>query len=93
MNYYESYQQNYSQMFEKIKMILLEKGGCKASETGEAAFAILRSIREQETSLIKEKLNQTLSIKPTKSSRKTIEYIQNYLLGEMSSPWIAYLRC
>ncbi|RRD94670.1 WYL domain-containing protein [Clostridiales bacterium COT073_COT-073] len=84
INYYESYQNNNSQIFEKIKSVLQEKSNCQANEIGEVAFAILKSIREQADNLEKEKYDQTLSLKPTKASRKIIEYIQNFLLEQMT---------
>lgn len=84
INYYESYQDSNSRIFEKIKEVLLEKNSCKVNEIGEVAFAILKGVREQSDSSEKEKYDQTLSIKPTRASRKTIEYIQNFLLEQMT---------
>lgn len=85
INYYERYQSENSRLYEKIKGLLLDKMAQESVEAGELAQDILAKVREQrEESGVREKYNQTLSLKPTRASKKTVEYIQNFLLGQMT---------
>ena len=80
MNYYETYQADNSDIYEHIKAVVAENSGREDYEDSDIADRILRYIESRTNHLEGPKAEVTLSMKPTKSSRRAIGYIQDCLL-------------
>lgn len=90
MNYYQSYQESQSRLFDDIKETVIAKAGCSISLANDIASDILLSFDERTFHLDDQKLDVTLSMKPTARSAATIDLIQDhYVKGTTLS---AYFR-
>ncbi len=90
VNYYESYQADISDIYEHIKAVLTDSSDLEDYENADIADRILRYIESKTNRLEGPKAEVTLSIKPTRASRKAISYIQDCLLR--NSTLSAYFR-
>lgn len=80
VNYYESYQDKSNQMFERIKSILSEQQLLKVNHLESAAHELIQYIDTKTYHLESAKMDEVISLKPTRRSRQIINYIQQCLL-------------
>ena len=91
MNYYDNYNKNTSDTYEYIKKVL-DNLNIDQIDSSDATYQIVNFIQKQSLNLNNKKLDVTISIKPTKQSSSTIDYIQNFLLnGSTLSNWFRNL--
>ena len=80
VNYYEQFQENQSQLFNYINKTIINETDATDFEANDIASNILQYIDNNSYRLSNKKLEVTLSIKPTKKSIDTIDFIQNYYI-------------
>lgn len=80
INYYETYQNNSSVMYERIKTTLSKRVDEDEFEIADIAYELLQYIETNTFKLENVKLDALISLKPTKKSSQIITYIQQCLL-------------
>ncbi|MDO4198324.1 MAG: WYL domain-containing protein [Erysipelotrichaceae bacterium] len=91
VNYYETYSDNNSKTYEYIHNLLLENN-IKDYKADSISSSILSYVEKTNLNLQSKKAEVTISMKPTRRSSGTFEYIENCLLkGSSLSGWIRAL--
>ena len=90
VNYYEQFQQLQSDFFNHIKRTIRNGTDANELEINDMASAILQYVDVRTYQLDNQKLDVTVSMKPTKKSAETIDFIENYYLD--NSTLSSYFR-
>ncbi len=83
VNYHETYNDNETRLYERITESLLQQGESEAS-TAQMADRMVNLVREYQYSGSEKKTDTAISIKPTRRSAGTIDYIQASCLRNTS---------
>lgn len=80
INYYETYQNNSSVLYDRIKDTLVKRVDSDELEIVDIAYELLQYIETNTLRLENVKMDALISLKPTKKSGQIINYIQQCLL-------------
>lgn len=81
VNYHNTFKEKELAMFEQLKKTISSAVTTSASTTESLAYELISQFYKNNISPNKEKLNHSISIKPTKETAPIIEYIEQYMLS------------
>lgn len=81
VNYHNTFKEKELALFEKLKKTISSAVTASVSTTDALAYSLISQFYKNNITPNKEKLNHTISIKPTKETTSIIEYIEQYMLS------------